>query len=127
MEMASSPRTVEEIFKDYSARRGGIVRALTQGAVITPFLVSNKFLCDLLLVESESFLFCFDCVTSQMLTNFMGFVIQVTCNCRSRFGLSHIKLIFLHALFLFPNFVILCELCTLELLKVDLFFFSYII
>ncbi|KDP24443.1 hypothetical protein JCGZ_25007 [Jatropha curcas] len=29
MEMASSPRTVEEIFKDYSARRAGVVRALT--------------------------------------------------------------------------------------------------
>ncbi|KAL3638062.1 phytoene dehydrogenase AL-1 [Castilleja foliolosa] len=27
--VSSSPRTVEEIFKDYSARRGGIVRALT--------------------------------------------------------------------------------------------------
>lgn len=31
MEMASSPRTVEEIFKDFSSRRDGIVRALTQG------------------------------------------------------------------------------------------------
>lgn len=34
MDMAaitSSPRTVEEIFKDYSARRSGIVRALTFG------------------------------------------------------------------------------------------------
>ena len=34
MEMASissSPRTVEEIFKDYSGRRGGILRALTHG------------------------------------------------------------------------------------------------
>ncbi|KAI5392017.1 PHD finger protein ALFIN-LIKE 2 [Lathyrus oleraceus] len=30
MEMASSPRSVEEIFKDFSARRDGIVRALTQ-------------------------------------------------------------------------------------------------
>lgn len=29
--MASSPRTVEEIFKDFSSRRDGIVRALTQG------------------------------------------------------------------------------------------------
>ncbi|KAE9591997.1 hypothetical protein Lal_00038359 [Lupinus albus] len=29
MEMASSPRTVEEIFKDFSARRTGVVRALT--------------------------------------------------------------------------------------------------
>ncbi|XP_009346325.1 PHD finger protein ALFIN-LIKE 1 [Pyrus x bretschneideri] len=29
MEMASSPRTVEEIFKDYSARRNAVVRALT--------------------------------------------------------------------------------------------------
>ncbi|KAL8199809.1 hypothetical protein R6Q57_013377 [Mikania cordata] len=27
--ISSSPRTVEEIFKDYSARRSGIVRALT--------------------------------------------------------------------------------------------------
>ncbi|CAA2969571.1 PHD finger ALFIN-LIKE 1-like [Olea europaea subsp. europaea] len=27
--ISSSPRTVEEIFKDYSARRGGIIRALT--------------------------------------------------------------------------------------------------
>ncbi|TKY63504.1 PHD finger protein ALFIN 3 [Spatholobus suberectus] len=30
MEMASTPRTVEEIFKDYSARRTAIVRALSQ-------------------------------------------------------------------------------------------------
>ncbi|XP_044502411.1 PHD finger protein ALFIN-LIKE 1-like isoform X1 [Mangifera indica] len=29
MEMASSPRTVEEIFKDYCSRRAGVVRALT--------------------------------------------------------------------------------------------------
>nr|GMC90105.1 PHD finger protein ALFIN-LIKE 1-like isoform X1 [Ipomoea batatas] len=28
--ISSSPRTVEEIFKDFSARRAGIVRALTQ-------------------------------------------------------------------------------------------------
>jgi len=34
MEMASSPRTVEEIFKDYSARRIAVVRALTQGILI---------------------------------------------------------------------------------------------
>lgn len=36
MEMASissSPRTVEEIFKDYSGRRTGIVRALTYGTL----------------------------------------------------------------------------------------------
>lgn len=31
--VSSSPRTVEEIFKDYSARRGGIVRALTDGTL----------------------------------------------------------------------------------------------
>ncbi|XP_058074992.1 PHD finger protein ALFIN-LIKE 2-like [Magnolia sinica] len=29
MEMASNPRTVEEIYKDYSSRRAGIIRALT--------------------------------------------------------------------------------------------------
>ncbi|ESW12323.1 hypothetical protein PHAVU_008G103200 [Phaseolus vulgaris] len=29
MDMASSPRTVEEIFKDYSARRTAVIRALT--------------------------------------------------------------------------------------------------
>ncbi|KAG5010007.1 hypothetical protein JHK87_018522 [Glycine soja] len=29
MDMASSPRTVEEIFKDYSARRTSVIRALT--------------------------------------------------------------------------------------------------
>ena len=34
MEMASSPRTVEEIFKDYSARRAGVVRALTYGMLL---------------------------------------------------------------------------------------------
>jgi hypothetical protein len=36
MEMApatisANPRTVEEIFKDFSARRAGLVRALTSG------------------------------------------------------------------------------------------------
>lgn len=39
MEMASissSPRTVEEIFKDYSGRRAGVVRALTYGTRIFP-------------------------------------------------------------------------------------------
>ncbi|KAL5975040.1 phytoene dehydrogenase AL-1 [Asimina triloba] len=29
MEMTPSPRTVEEIYKDYSGRRNGIIRALT--------------------------------------------------------------------------------------------------
>jgi hypothetical protein len=29
--MASSARTVEEIFKDFSARRAAVVRALTHG------------------------------------------------------------------------------------------------
>lgn len=29
--ISSSPRSVEEIFKDYSARRVGILRALTDG------------------------------------------------------------------------------------------------
>ncbi|KAK9282877.1 hypothetical protein L1049_011102 [Liquidambar formosana] len=33
--ISSSPRTVEEIFKDYSGRRAGIVRALTYGLVIS--------------------------------------------------------------------------------------------
>lgn len=35
MEMAASPRTVEEIFKDYSGRRAGVVRALTYGALLS--------------------------------------------------------------------------------------------
>lgn len=34
MDMASSPRTVEEIFKDYSARRTGVIRALTHGTTL---------------------------------------------------------------------------------------------
>jgi hypothetical protein len=40
MEMASSPRTVEEIFKDYDARRTAVVRALTHGTLIS----SNSYL-----------------------------------------------------------------------------------
>ena len=32
--ISSSPRTVEEIFKDYSGRRAGVVRALTYGTRI---------------------------------------------------------------------------------------------
>lgn len=35
MEMAASPRTVEEIFKDYSGRRAGVVRALTYGSLLS--------------------------------------------------------------------------------------------
>jgi len=35
MEMAASPRTVEEIFKDYSGRRAGVVRALTYGTLLS--------------------------------------------------------------------------------------------
>ncbi|RWW35129.1 hypothetical protein GW17_00000099 [Ensete ventricosum] len=31
--ISSAPRTVEEIFKDYSSRRAGIVRALTHGSL----------------------------------------------------------------------------------------------
>lgn len=31
MEMASSPRSVEEIFKDFNARRTAVLRALTLG------------------------------------------------------------------------------------------------
>ena len=38
-EMSSSnPRTVEEIFKDFSARRAAIVRALTAGTKFSLFL-----------------------------------------------------------------------------------------
>ena len=33
--MAASPRTVEEIFKDYSGRRAGVVRALTYGTLLS--------------------------------------------------------------------------------------------
>lgn len=41
MEIASSPRTVEEIFKDYSARRTAVVRALTYGNSNSPLPLSH--------------------------------------------------------------------------------------
>ena len=41
MEMASNPRTVEEIFKDYSARRTGLVGALTYGTPLSLSLSRN--------------------------------------------------------------------------------------
>lgn len=34
--ISSAPRTVEDIFKDYSGRRVGIVRALTTGNLLPP-------------------------------------------------------------------------------------------
>lgn len=48
--VTSSRRTVEEIFKDFSARRSGIVRALTHGVSLSlsylprPFLIIFHFL-----------------------------------------------------------------------------------
>lgn len=42
--VSSSPRTVEEIFKDFSARRGGIIRALTYGSFLCIlFIFQNNF------------------------------------------------------------------------------------
>lgn len=43
--VSSSPKTVEEIFKDYSARRSGIVRALTHGTSFDffPFYFFSNF------------------------------------------------------------------------------------
>ena len=43
MEMTSTPRTVEEIFKDYTARRTAIVRALSQGDVLSLSLSLSLF------------------------------------------------------------------------------------
>lgn len=51
MEMASSPRTVEEIYKDFCARRAGVVRALTYGNLKLQFLLSSFSL-----VENDSWL-----------------------------------------------------------------------
>jgi hypothetical protein len=34
--ISSNPRSVEEIYKDFSARRAGLVRALTSGNDRTP-------------------------------------------------------------------------------------------
>jgi len=40
--VSSNPRTVEEIFKDYSARRAALLRALTKG--LNPLSLSfSKF------------------------------------------------------------------------------------
>jgi hypothetical protein len=53
MEMTSSPRTVEEIFKDFSARRAAVVRALTYGNLIfSSFCFSFPFLSFPLNLES---------------------------------------------------------------------------
>lgn len=76
MEMASissSPRTVEEIFKDYSGRRAGVVRALTYGTRI--FANLSLFLLSLFgkLSHPVVFSLCF----SQMLMNSTSSAIQV--------------------------------------------------
>lgn len=56
MEMASSPRTVEEIYKDFCARRAGVVRALTYGNLKLQFPL---FSC--LLVEmTRGLISCFE-------------------------------------------------------------------
>ena len=76
MEMAASPRTVEEIFKDYSGRRAGVVRALTYGTLLSLSTITLSLSLSLslkILIWPLLFLI-------QMLMNFMDSVIQVLCN-----------------------------------------------
>lgn len=78
MEMASSPRSVEEIFKDFNARRTAVLRALTLGtfsfiSLNLGFLFFFQAFNAKVLTFFVLFLFPF----SQMLMNFTDFVIQV--------------------------------------------------
>lgn len=43
--ISSNPKTVEEIFKDYSSRRSGIVRALTHGTSFTFLIYFSVGIC----------------------------------------------------------------------------------
>ena len=69
MDMASSPRNVEEIFKDYGARRTAVIRALTHGTTLL-FLSSYP-----LFLHFANYFFAL--FFSQTLMNFTASVIQV--------------------------------------------------
>ncbi|KAG4390392.1 hypothetical protein GLYMA_06G288150v4 [Glycine max] len=72
--MASKPRSVEEIFKDYSARRIAIIRALTHGTYYSSLSLAFHPC------------FHFSCILfffSQMLINYTGSVIQERRICAS--------------------------------------------
>lgn len=81
MDIASNPRTVEEIFKDYSSRRTAIVRALTYGNPIFSSLhiyVTHTYLYVYVYVCLIIFMFLsFSTFPFQMLMNFTPSVIQV--------------------------------------------------
>jgi hypothetical protein len=85
MEMASSPRTVEEIFKDYDARRTAVVRALTHGTLISSNSYLGLFFFLYFNFKVLTFFVFFFCPFSQMLMNFTDFVIQVKCISGSEF------------------------------------------
>lgn len=87
MEMASSPRTVEEIFKDYSARRIAVVRALTQGTLIYQNSHLGRFFRIFDIKVLTFFVIVFVCPFFQMLMNFTVSVIQVKCIIGSEFVL----------------------------------------
>lgn len=83
--VSSGPRTVEEIFKDYSARRAGIIRALTHGTLCCYNLCISQrinvdlflfiFLCSFRINIELIVIFIF--LPFQMWTSFMDSVIQV--------------------------------------------------
>lgn len=75
--VAYNPRTVEEIFKDFSARRNAVIRALTTGRL--PLHLFISFL--LFFLEQLFFFLLFFLFLAQMLTNFTPTAIPVSNHC----------------------------------------------
>lgn len=113
MEMASSPRTVEEIFKDFSARREGILRALSQGMnffnfVFSHFKLTHRNYSDFFCFV---FFFCFSDVDDFYGLCDPGITVDEDLNYFSvNFSLPVRIYIFL--LFNFSILLFLCELCS---------------
>ena len=96
MEIASSPRIMEEIFKIFSARRSGVVCALTRGNFTTYFL-------SLWLIDSFFIFFFFQITDVDEL--YRLYDPRNYAPCRSNFVLfSYIRLVSLaNSICLFPK------------------------
>ena len=78
--ISSSPRTVEEIFKDYTARRSALLRALTYGPSLSLSLSLSKTL--IFFVLLVKMLISIEAISSSLLSqmwmNSTRFAIQVS-------------------------------------------------
>lgn len=137
MEMAaisSSPRTVEEIFKDYSARRSGIVRALTYGIQLFFSGVVFFFFFNYILLFADffyNFWLCF-CILLMFCSCFVADVDEFYATCDPGLSLYSKTLAFLQLIdFIdsigFENFGSLSFLLLFNTIKVRVWFVCLIL